>query len=789
MLGKRILLVAIVVFISAVSYSQQLFSLQGTVSDKNGHPLPNVSIHLLNTLKAAVSDMNGKFNFPGLAPGNYEIEFTSIGYAAQSQEIVVGQQGSAQLVFVLQDQVTQLDNIVVTANKSEQQLQKTSLSISALNSRQVEQYRLWNSKELTAVVPNLYSGNSGDDRNVTSIRGITTTSYDPAVAVYVDGVNQFSLDTYIPQLADIERIEVLRGPQGTLYGRNAMGGVINIITKQPANTTNGFAEVSMGDYGLQRYAAGVRTPLVKGKLFFGASGVYQQRDGYYTNEFNHKPFDNQKALTGNYYLKYLISDKWTITANVKHQNNRNFGAYPMVFGVEEAFANPYKLNQNAIGEMVDNTLNSSLTLLHEGKGFQFSSQTAWQTNRRIYKSPLDGDFSPIDGVTIINDYGNDWNKVKVFTQEFRFNSTPQKSERFNWVAGTYFFSQHNPSKQATHFGEDAEMMGVPDVNFSTINSSTAKNKGVAFFGQLGYAVTKKIQLIGGLRYDYESRYMNVKGEYQKDGHDVLTTQPDTAATVNFSALSPKLGVAYQVSGNSNLFANYSRGFRTGGLTQLSSDPSQPPLYPYKPEYSNNIEVGWKNSLFNNRLRINVTAFYTTVTDAQVPTLVLPQAITVTRNTGKLNSKGVELEISARPIKGFEVDYNFGYTKAEYSSLKLSQNGEEVDLDGKKQIFTPDMTSMLALQYSYPVSVKNQVTLVARGEWMYLGQQFFDLANTIRQPPYQVLNARIGVNARAFGLFFWGRNLTGKKYIAYAYDFGAVHLGDPSTVGLTGTFRF
>ncbi|MBZ5858787.1 TonB-dependent receptor [Flavihumibacter profundi] len=789
MLGKRILLIAIVVFISAVSYSQQLFSLQGTVSDKNAHPLPNVSIHLLNTLKAVVSDMNGKFNFPGLAPGNYEIELTCIGYAAQSQAIVVGQQESAQLVFVLQDQATQLDDIVVTANKSEQQLQKTPLSITALSSRQVEQYRLWNSKELTAIVPNLYSGNSGDDRNVTSIRGITTTSYDPAVAVYVDGVNQFSLDTYIPQLADIERIEVLRGPQGTLYGRNAMGGVINIITKQPANTTTGFAEVSMGDYGLQRYAAGVRTPLVKGKLFFGASGVYQQRDGYYTNEFNHQPFDNQKALTGNYYLKYLISDKWTITANVKHQNNRNFGAYPMVFGVEEAFANPYKLNQNAIGEMVDNTLNSSLTLLHEGKGFQFSSQTAWQTNRRIYKSPIDGDFSPIDGVTIINDYGNDWNKVKVFTQEFRFNSTPQKSERFNWVAGTYFFSQHNPSKQATHFGEDAGMMGVPDVNFSTINSSTAKNKGVAFFGQLGYALTKKVQLIGGLRYDYESRYMNVKGEYQKDGQDAITTQPDTATTVNFSALSPKLGVAYQVSGNSNLFANYSRGFRTGGLTQLSADPSQPPLYPYKPEYSNNIEVGWKNSVLNNRLRINVTAFYTTVTDAQVPTLVLPEAITVTRNTGKLNSMGVELEISARPFKGFEVDYNLGYTNAKYSSLKLSQNGEEVDLDGKKQIFTPDMTSMLALQYSYPVSVKNQVTLVARGEWMYLGQQYFDLANTIRQSPYQVLNARIGVNARAFGLFFWGRNLTGKKYIAYAYDFGAVHLGDPSTVGLTGTFRF
>ncbi|WP_315816025.1 TonB-dependent receptor plug domain-containing protein [Paraflavitalea speifideaquila] len=124
-------------------------------------------------------------------------------------------------------------------------------------------YRLWNTKDITAIVPNLYSADPGDNRNVTSIRGITTTSYDPAVATYIDGVNQFGLDTYISQLSDIERIEVLRGPQGTLYGRNAMGGVINIITKQPGNHLTGFAEANMGNYGQHRIAAGIRTPLIK----------------------------------------------------------------------------------------------------------------------------------------------------------------------------------------------------------------------------------------------------------------------------------------------------------------------------------------------------------------------------------------------------------------------------------------------------------------------------------------------------------------------------------------------
>ncbi|ULQ51416.1 TonB-dependent receptor [Flavihumibacter fluvii] len=789
MLATRISLLWLVLLLCFSTQAQQQKGLSGKVTDKSGKSLGYATVRILNTNLAAISDSSGGFNLQGISPGNYDIEISHVGFTSITESVQVGRDAATALIIVLQDQGVQLEDIVVSAEKREQVVQKTAGSISAFSARDVKQYRLWNTKELTAIVPNLYANNSGDERNVVSIRGITTTSYDPAVAVYVDGVNQFSLDTYIPQLADVERIEVLRGPQGTLYGRNAMGGVINIITKQPGNKTNGFAEVSIGDYGMQRSSAGIRTPLVKGKLFFGASGVYQSRDGYYTNEFNNSSFDKQNAFTGNYYLKYLLNEKWTITYNFKHQNNNNNGAFPMVYGVEEAIANPYKVNQNGIGKMVDNTINTSLSVQYSGNGFQFNSQTAWQANRRVYETPIDGDFSPIDAVTVVNDYGSDWNKVKVFTQEFRFSSPAQKSGPLSWLAGAYFFSQRNPVKQGTHFGEDAELIGVPGTNFSSINTSIGKNKGLALFGQANYSLTEKLSLIGGLRFDWESKYLTVKGEYQPDGGDAMTTVPDTATTVHFNAVSPKLGLAYKVSPNSNLFAIYSKGYRTGGLTQLSSDPSQPPLYPYKPEYSNNFELGWKNLLYQNRLRINVTAFYTSVTDAQVPTLVLPDAITVTRNTGKLDSKGVELELAATPVKGLELAYNFGYTDAKYSSLKVSQNGDEVDLDGKKQIFTPDVTSMLAVQYSYTVFPKQDVVLVARGEWMYLGQEYFDLANTIRQSPYQLLNLRLGVTTKWVDLFFWGRNVTGKEYVAYAYDFGAVHLGDPSTVGLTGTFRF
>ncbi|MEP6683275.1 MAG: TonB-dependent receptor, partial [Parafilimonas sp.] len=311
-----------------------------------------------------------------------------------------------------------------------------------------------------------------------------------------------------------------------------------------------------------------------------------------------------------------------------------------------------------------------------------------------------------------------------------------------------------------------------------------KNNGIAFYGQLSYSITKKVSLIGGLRYDYENRKLNVQGEYAKDGEAPFTTLPDTSAKLNFNAVSPKFGLQYQAATNTNVYATYSHGYRTGGLTQLSSDPSQPPLYPYKPEYSNNIEAGIKNNFLNDKLQLNITAFYTHVTDAQVPTLILPDAITVTKNTGKLTSKGAELEMAATLVKGLQLNYNFGYTDAKYKSLKISQNGEEVDLNGKKQIFTPDVTSLFAAQYANTINKKEQISFVIRGEWCYLGNTYFDLANTIKQSAYSLFNTRIGISTKYVDLFFWMQNLTGKKYIAYAYDFGAVHLGDPKTYGVT-----
>jgi iron complex outermembrane receptor protein len=690
--------------------------------------------------------------------------------------------------FVSMKSYAQLDTVVVTAQKRTELLQKTPIAITNFNATQINAYRFWNSKEITGITPNLYSADPGDARNVTSIRGITTTSYDPAVAVYIDGVNQFNLDTYIPNLYNVERIEVIRGPQGTLYGRNAMGGVINIITKEPNNHTNGNANISFGNYGQTRLNLNVQAPVVKNKLFFGMSGLYDSRDGFYKNEYTNSSYDRQHGLSGNYFLKYIANSKWTATLNFKHRNQQNKGAFPLVFGAEDAITTPFTLNQNATTTMMDNSLNSSLSLQYAGENFNFSSQTAYQQNYRYYTDPIDGDFSPIDGITVINNYGSAWNNVKAWTQEFKFTSVNKNNSPWKWTAGAYLFSQKAPSKQGTRFGADATLMGMENGNFTLINTTTATKKGMAIFGQTTYAVNEKLNLTAGIRNDFEQVDQSVSGGFKSDfDPTIYETQALTSKSTDFGALSPKIALDYNFNPTQMGYLSYNRGFRTGGLSPLSSDPSQPALKRFKPEYSNNYEIGLKNNLFNNHARLNIAIFYTQLTDAQVPSLVLPDAVTITKNVGKMNSKGFDLEFTAQASTNLSIEYNFGYTNAEFTSLLLAQNGTELNLKGNKQLFTPDITSSLAAQYD--IHFTPQLKGFIRGEWKYIGTTYFDLSNTIKQKPYNLINTSFGLQYGNFQLQGWSRNLGNEKYIAYAYDFGAVHLGDPATYGTTLSIQF
>lgn len=766
--------------IFTIATRAQDLTLSGKVIDESGQGIDGVAVHVLNLTVGTTTDATGSFALQ-LAAGRHTIVARAVGYA--TRQLNVDLSSDQEISITLKESIRELPDLVVTAEKEETNLRSVPYSVSSLEGEKLEQYRVWNLREISNIIPNLYSADPGDNRNVTGIRGVATTSYDPAVATYIDGVNQFSLDTYIAPLFDVERIEVLRGPQSTLYGRNAMGGVINVITRAPGNTTSGFAEAAIGSFGTQRYTLGVRTPIIKDKLFIGAAGMFESTDGYYTNEFDNSDFDKRHSTTGNYYLTYQPSRQLSVSLNVKHHANRNDGAFSLAFG-DEALEEPYKITQNAVARLIDNTVNTSLRINHTSRAINVTSLTSYQSNHRYYDAPLDADFSPIDGMTIFNDYGSDWNKVKVFTEEIRVSSNTSLDKRVHWTLGTYLFLQDNPVKQATRFGEDAAWIGNDDTNSSIINTTDGQNKGIAFFGQATLKITDRLLFTGGLRYDYEKRKQSVLSQYQSDPNPnpIFDIQPDTSATASFNAFSPKASLQYLINDNANVYASYSRGFRTGGLTQLSMNPSEAPLHVFDPEFSNNIEIGTKLLLAQNRVQLNAAAFLVQVIDAQVPTLVLPEAIVVTRNTGELKSYGVEAEVSVALLKGLSLDYNLGLTKAEYKTLSLPQEDGVVDLEGNKQIFTPDITSRLAVQYVYK-PVASPLQFFARGEVARTGTVYFDLANQIKQSPYTMLNARAGVGYKRFELSAWGRNLSDETVIAYAYDFGGIHLAEPRNYGV------
>lgn len=773
----RLLKLCVLLLLSFTSFAQTNFTITLNVKDSQGNAVKDFQAKVLNSAVISNNKNSNSTNLVFLSKGNYDIAISAEGFAEKLISIHVD--GDVALDVKLDAIYSKLSDIVVTADKNETSLYKTASSISSINASQAREMRLWKIADLSGLSPNLYLSNSGDNRNITGIRGIVTTSYDQAISTYIDGVAQFSLDTYIPQLTDIENIEIIRGAQGTLYGRNAMGGVINITTKKPSNKFSANTDIQIANHGQQRYSAGIKTPIIKDKLFGSISFMHDKRNGFYTNDYNSSDYDQQSQTLLDLQLRYLINNRWSVSANHKRYNGNNNGAFPLVNDLEEIFINSYHLSQNSIGRMKDKTENSSIVIKRNGSKVNLSLQTSLQKNYRYYQDALDGDFSTFDIVSVYNNYGKDFNKVNVLTNELRVSSVKSNDSKVNWTAGFYQFSQKSPTKLATVFGDDAGLYGVPQTNFALISTNIASNKGVAAYGNIKHDITNKLSITAGARIDKEYRKLSIKGEYGETPEPMFETYPDTTGKTNFSAFSPKIGLQFNPDEIHLIYFNYSRGFRTGGLSGISSDPSQAPLVGYKPEYSNMFEIGMKGENTSKTFRYSTVIFYNSVTDIQAPQLILPDAITIIRNAGKMNSSGAELELTYKPAKGLTIQYAGGLTNAKYKNLKGVSNGSETDLSNKKQIYTPNTTQYIAIQYQ--VKIGNSV-LITRAEYNHVGDQFFDLANLIKQKNYGLFNLRASYRVSNVELSVWGRNLTGKKYIDYAYDFGAAHLGDPRMIG-------
>jgi iron complex outermembrane recepter protein len=788
----------IFIILSLLATSSFAQNVRGTVKSEATEAIAFANITVLNNANGTITDKDGNFVLQ-LKNGTYQLEISAFGYANQIQRIVLIEDNVLNLEIVLSESNQLLSEVVVTASKREENIVKVPTAITSLSSKKIEDTRTWGLGGLTALVPNYtYQELGVPFQQVQSIRGIQVFSENPAVSTYIDDVNNIDILANGFALTDVERIEVLRGPQSTLFGRNAMGGVVNIITKKPTNKTSGFVEASVGNLGLQRYAVGIKAPIIKDKLFLGLTGLFQTQDGYWKNDTtgtgstdgsaNGALVGGEKNLYGNLYLKWLASKRFDLTLNLKGQRDwsENTGFFVSQPNRDLALANPDVINLARVGEHERRILNSSLVAKYRADNFTITSISAYQTIGLSFK---DIDFPGFYHSFYESTIGEALPPQEVFSQELRINS--EGYGKLQYTAGFFGFSQvgYEPS---TNLAFESPMF--PDTYVIFRNQSD--NVGLAGFGELSYQITEQLKITAGLRYDYEKREatFNGFGDAVFSGGVFAQFVPDTTVSGTYSAFSPKLALSYTLNQNANIYLTYARGFRAGGVNaqKVPVNVSQT----FAPEYSNNYEAGYKTSLANNKLSIGAAAFLIQWQDLQFFNLVAP--FTYAReNVGDAQSAGIELEVAAIPVKGLQLDGSFGLNRTEYKDFDLKRvnflTGAEIitAIGGNTLSNAPSHTLFLGVQYEH--SITKEFKILLRGEIRNIGSYYTDIQNQIEQENYTLINSRIGISYDKYSLFFWGQNLNNERYLAFGNPDssfgGSVRTAAPRTIGATLSAKF
>ncbi|SHF16770.1 TonB-dependent receptor [Pedobacter caeni] len=779
---KKVLVFSLFIFCLSRANAQKGGEINGYIHTEDNQAVAGAIIQIKELKLERSSDKNGRFSF-NLMPGSYTIFAIHMGYHTESYKISVKAGETAQLDINCKHQPIQLDAVTVTAEKRENLLQKVPMAVSALSGKQIQERNIREMGDLVLAVPNLMSMNIGSPSlNIMSIRGVLTFSQDPVVGVYIDGVPMFDGYSASVQMQDIERVEVLRGPQSTLYGRNGLGGVINLITRKPDNNFHGFAEAGIGNYNAQRYNIGLSGPLIKDKLFAGISGLYDTRKGYFHNQYDGRKFDRPETYNGNFYLKYLASDKLSFTFNAKVEHNDVPGAFPYVPGAEKALKNPYVINQNGTNLEKRKLVTSSLQALYRTNGIELSSVTGYTYLSDTYKD-YDIDYDTYNAMSFEVPRA----PQNTLTQEFKIVTDSRKALKF--TGGIFGFIDRKEGNTIYLTGPDMPPSKDPNAPLPPYDSATDTDRkiyGIAAYTNLSYALSSQWELTAGLRYDYEKRNMSYIQGFFKAPNPWMY-QPEAKIKGHNGAFSPKLSISYNPETDLLLYATYSRGYRSGGFNAYTLDASR---LNYKPEYTNNYEIGFKSEWLDKRLRANVALFYTRWKDQQ-QTLTVPENLI--DNIGELTNKGGELELTALPVKGLEVNYNIGVVHTRYEKLLLPvSKTENKDFVGNKQIFTPSFTSSLSATYRYYAN--DQTSFYVIPEWKYFGKQYMTYYNDLTQNAFSLINISAGIKYRKFELSLWAKNIGEAKYLSFAYATQTaattpVLIGNPRTYGSSLKVRF
>ncbi|MEO1340481.1 MAG: TonB-dependent receptor, partial [Cyanobacteria bacterium J06635_13] len=608
----------------------------------------------------------------------------------------------------------QVIDIIVTAEKKPEPIQDVPISITPITEQEAEDGDISSIRDIADNTPNFTTYNTDSRNFVTySIRGFSNFNFisRDSAAFYIDDV-PYDYNNFLGiEVNEIERVEVLRGAQATLYGRNAQAGVINIITKQPADEPEFSGGIGYGNFNAFDVQASVSAPIVADKLSFRLSGSYENRDGFTENTFLDTDIDSQSGFTTRGKLLWTPADNLSVAFNAS-LDDYNDGAQPFVALDSE---DPFEVDQDFDGFTNVNTDTQSVRVDYEHSAFRLTSISA----RRFSSSDFEGDsdiFSPpTDNIAIqVVDLDSD-----SLSQELRFQS-PESNSNFQWLLGSYL---------------EFRDFEINESSFTTgagISSTTAEvdENTLAFFGQASYSPIEPLTLTAGLRYEgFDSELSN---ETVSDfvGLETTTTNFDDIEQDDDIVL-PRFVAQYRFNPSLMIYGSIARGYKPGGVNYFATTAE---VLTFETETSTNYELGIKSSFWDERLQLNFAGFYSPVSDFQL--IVFNEAtLRSTVENADADIAGLEIELRANPFKGFEAVAGFGYIDATFNE-SLDSAGDE-GIEGNDLPYVPDYTYNLALQYRFPVGI------FARAELQGFGTTSFNNENDIQQGAYALFNARIG----------------------------------------------
>jgi iron complex outermembrane receptor protein len=680
---------------------------------------------------------------------------------------------------------TAAGDIIVTATRQgATRLQDTPLAVTAFDEQALERTGIKDVRDLATLTPSLLVTQNASFSQV-YIRGIGSNNVfggsDPSSTIHLDGIYLARPASYLTNFLDVERIEVLRGPQGTLYGRNSVGGTINVISRKPGNDFDAKAQFTYGNYDFMRLEGYVSGPVIEDRLAASASIIHSRRDGYLENVApGVGDVDDEDTVGGRAQLRFTPSPQLEILlrADYLKSDDHLAGYVKLLQTTTDPLANSVLGDFRRVALDIRPISNRRQWGVAADIGYDISdavqlrSLTGYRKNRLIQVGDTDGTSRRVRRTDQFEDQ-------KQFSQEFNLVG---RSGPLSYIFGAYYFEERiDVDSTVTTFATVA-------ANFSPL----IRTRALAGFAQATLTLTEQFAVTAGIRYTDERKKFD---QFALQTSTVtglpLATFPRTYSLEDsYSAWTPKLSLEFRPAEGILLYVSATKGFKSGGFNFSSLNVAQG----FDPETLWSYEGGFKFDLFDRLLRLNGSIFHYDYKNLQVQSFLTPGVIDIT-NAADAKVDGVELEALVRPSTWLQLGGNLAYLDARYENYTsaLAPGNVRFDASGNRLNLSPKWSYTAFGQVDAPVG---DGSAFARVEYSRRSRQFFTAQNAglDQQEPYGLLNGSIGYTfpGDKVQLLVFGRNLTDREYVTSTASFAAGivgRVGEPRTYGVRAIVRY